>query len=175
MALTLFSTVLSILLFLAFPTSQLELHDRNCIGLRSLHLSIYLHETFNMTAYVIEKGVSGDDITTKSSPYGSLMVYNDLLSETPNRNARAVGHMEGSGVTTGFDSDRVTSVIRTTLKLKGYKGELLNVGAAYYAQLSEYPIVGGTGDFRFVQGYMTTSVVDINHPTTCYKVDFYLF
>ncbi|KAL2925642.1 Dirigent protein 11 [Bienertia sinuspersici] len=75
----------------------------------------------------------------------------------------------------GLDSDRVTSVIRTTLKLKGYKDELLNVGAAYYAQLSKYPIVGGTGDFRFVQGYMTTSVVDINHPTTCYKVDFYLF
>ncbi|XP_019108079.2 dirigent protein 1 [Beta vulgaris subsp. vulgaris] len=176
MAFALFSILLPILL-LAVPTSQHYLHHKtHSHGLKSLHFTLYLHETFNKTAYFIVKGVAGPSgITTTSNPFGSLFAFHDPLTETPNPSSKVLGYTEGSAVTSSFDGERTTCLSRVTLNLKGYKGELLNVGTAHYTQVSELPFVGGTGDFRFVQGYMTTSVVDLRGHTTCYKIDFNLF
>ncbi|XP_021754891.1 dirigent protein 1-like [Chenopodium quinoa] len=182
MSLSLFNSILLLFsLLLASPTSQLQLHEkhhhqRHGSGLKSLRFTLYVHETFNKTAYFIVKGVTGSSgITTTSNPFGSLFAFNDPLNETPDPSSKVIGYTEGSSVTSSFDGERTTGISRITLNLKGYKGELLNVGTAHYTQVSELPFIGGTGDFRFVQGYMTTSVVDLSAPTTCYKLDFNLF
>ncbi|KNA05177.1 hypothetical protein SOVF_192740 [Spinacia oleracea] len=185
MALSIFPIILAIfflLALLAVPTSQHQLHQQNHQahsgggGLKSLHFTLYLQETFNKTAYFIVKGVAGPSgITTTSNPFGSLFAFNDPLTETPDPSSKVIGYTEGSAVTSSFDGERTTCISRITLNLKGYKGELLNIGTAHYTQVSELPFVGGTGDFRFVQGYLTTSVISVKPPTTCYKLDFHLF
>uniref|UniRef100_A0A803MGZ7 Dirigent protein n=1 Tax=Chenopodium quinoa TaxID=63459 RepID=A0A803MGZ7_CHEQI len=145
--------------------------------LKILRFTLYLHETFNKTSYFIVKDVAGPSgITTKSNPFGSLFAFNDPFDETPDPSSKVVGYSEGSSVTSSFDGERTVAFSRISLNLKGYKGELLNVGTPHSTKVSELPFVGGTGDFRFVQGYMTTtSVVDLSGPTTCYKIGFNLF
>ncbi|KAL2905742.1 Dirigent protein 2 [Bienertia sinuspersici] len=181
MDLKLLYIILPLLSLLVAPTSQHELHHQHqhqhhSGGHRSAHFTLYLQETLNKTAYFIVKGVAGPGgMTVTANPFGSLFVYNDPLTETPDPNSKVMGHMEGTDVTSSFRGERAMCNIRTTLNLKGYKGELLNVGVGYFNQVSEYPLVGGTGDFRFAQGYMTSSAVKLTGPTTCYKIDFVLF
>ncbi|XP_021726184.1 dirigent protein 19-like [Chenopodium quinoa] len=110
-----------------------------------------------------------------SYPFGSMFAVNDPLTETPNPSSKLLGYMEAFAVTTNFDGERMICTCRTTLNLKGYKGELLNVGSCHFTQVTELPLVGGTGDFRFIQGYMIISPVDLMSPTTCYKVEFQLY
>lgn len=180
MALFLFRLVF----FSLFPTLALSTTYRpnyqqqgNNLSPKSLQLTVYLHETINKTGYFIVKGVEDPKHLTKilSNSFGSLFAYNDPITETVDPSSKLLGYMEGSAVTTSFDGERVTCISRTILNLKGYKGELLNVGSAHFVEVSELALVGGTGDFRFAQGYMTKSVVQRSGPTTSYKVEFYLY
>ncbi|KNA10239.1 hypothetical protein SOVF_146010 [Spinacia oleracea] len=172
----------SLIILCLLPPSTLSTSDNhhhqdgNSPILKSLHFTLYKHETYNKTAYVTIKGVAGPKRFTKTSnPFGSLVAFNDPLTETEDPFSKVLGYMEGSAVTSSFDGGRTTCICRTSLNFKGYKGDLLNVGTAYYTQVSELPLVGGTGDFRFVQGYMTFSVVDLSGPAACYKTDFHLY
>ncbi|XP_074321461.1 dirigent protein 1-like [Silene latifolia] len=168
--------ILALFSTLAFSHDIKHHHIATGNRLKTLKFSLYLHETFNKTAYFVVKGVAGPTgITVTSNPFGSLFAFHDPLTETSDPNSKVLGYTEGMAVTSSFEGERTTCLSRVTLNLKGYKGELLNVGTAYYNQVSELPFVGGTGDFRFAQGYMTTSVVNLSGPATCYKIDFIVY
>lgn len=40
---------------------------------------------------------------------------------------------------------------------------------------ADHPIVGGTGDFMFAQGYVTTSPVELAGLTVVYKIEFHIY
>lgn len=163
------------------PTSQThphhqvyEKHYPN--GAKSLRFTLYLQETVNKTAYFIVKGVTGPKhITKTSNPFGSIFAFHDPLTVTPDPTSEVLGTTEGSAVTSSMDGERTTCLSSMSLWVKGYKGSVLNIGVADYVKNSELPMAGGTGDFRYVQGYIATSVVNLSGHTTCYKIDFFLY
>ena len=167
------------LLTMTFSTSYNHHQYQTPTRLKSLHLTLYTHETFNKTAFFTVKGITNPKFITKTpnpfGSFGSMFAFNDPITEKPNPTSKVIGYMEGSAVSSNFKGDQATCICRTTLNLKGYKGEIISVGTAYFSRASELPIIGGSGDFRFVQGYMTFSSVDLMGPGACYKTDFYLY
>ncbi|KAF9608786.1 hypothetical protein IFM89_011555 [Coptis chinensis] len=144
-------------------------------GLRSLHFSLYQHETINKTGYVIVNGVAGTGMSQTTLPFGTIYVFEDLMTATQNPSSKVIGVAEGSSVTSSLDGLRAISVAKVTLNMKKYKGSVSIVGGTQNTKPADHPVVGGTGDFLFVQGYVTSSPVDLVGLTVVYKIEFHLY
>ncbi|KAL5706156.1 hypothetical protein ACHQM5_024362 [Ranunculus cassubicifolius] len=144
-------------------------------GMKSLHFSLFQHETINRTGYVIVNGVNGKGITQTTMPFGTIYVFQDLLTIMPNPSSKVIGVCEGNSITSSLDGLRSISVAKVSLTLKKYKGSLSIVGGTHNTKPADHPIVGGTGDFVFVQGFVTSSPVDLEGLSVVYKIEFHLY
>ncbi|KAK3005922.1 hypothetical protein RJ639_017795 [Escallonia herrerae] len=144
-------------------------------GLKSLHFALYQHETINKTGFIVVNGVAGPPVGQTTTPFGTLFVFEDPMTLTPNRTSKVVGVAEGTSVTSGLDGLRAISIAKITLNVKHYKGSISVVGGTHNIKPSDHPIVGGTGDFLFVQGYVTSSPVDLTGLTVVYKIEFHIY
>lgn len=174
-ALSLQNQVLAVLLFalLSFEATTSTSHHKH--GLKSLHFSLFQHETINKTGYIIVKGVAGPAVGQTTTPFGTLFAFEDPMTVAANRSSKLVGIAEGTTVTSSLDGLRTISIAKITLRLKNYKGSISIVGGTHNIKPSDHPVVGGTGDFLFVQGYVTSSPVDLEGITVVYKIEFHLY
>ncbi|CAK7355549.1 unnamed protein product [Dovyalis caffra] len=171
------SVKLFILINLLFALSFKAISTSNYhfYGLKSLRFTLYQHETLNKTAYLIVNGVTGQGITPTTSPFGSLFAYQDNLTITSNPSSKVVGISEAISITSTLDGLGNIAISKTTLEYKRLKGSISIVGSAHSIEPSDLPIVGGTGDFTFVQGYMTSTPVNISGFAVTYKFEFHLY
>lgn len=175
MALT--SLVLSSLLMtiILSPTAAVaHLHHRHR-HLRSLHFSLFQHETINKTGYFVVDGVAGPGVSQTTTPFGTMFVFQDPLTTTVDRASKLVGTAEGTAITSSLDGLRSISIAKVTLRLRRHSGSVSVVGGTHNIKPSNHPVVGGTGDFLFVQGYVTSSPVDLTGITVVYKLEFHLY
>lgn len=120
----------------------------------------------------VEVGVG---VTQTTTPFGTLFVFQDPLTVTANRSSKLVGIAEGTSITSSLDGLRSISIAKLTLRLKHHKGSVSVVGGTNNIKPSDHPVVGGTEDFLFVQGYVTSSPVDLKGVTVVYKIEFHLY
>ncbi|KDP43759.1 hypothetical protein JCGZ_22386 [Jatropha curcas] len=173
MAQSLHLFALSVLLFSAHSLTATSTSHNH--GLKSLHFSLYQHETINKTGYIVVNGVAGANLSQIALPFGTIFVFEDPMTITPNRTSKLVGIAEGTSVTSSLDGLTSISVAKITLRLKHHKGSISIVGGTHNVKPANHPVVGGTGDFLFVQGYVTSSPVDLSGLTVVYKIEFHLF
>ncbi|KAJ7567840.1 hypothetical protein O6H91_01G009400 [Diphasiastrum complanatum] len=121
---------------------------------KSIALEFYMHDivqTANATTALVA-GPNGDTKTINS--FGSVMVIDDPLTEGPELGSRLVGRGQGMYV---FDSMNDFSLLLsfTAVFVKEKHNGTLSFHGADRILLTkrEIPVVGGTGDFRFAQGY----------------------
>ncbi|XP_010266178.1 PREDICTED: dirigent protein 19-like [Nelumbo nucifera] len=150
-------------------------HHHHHHGLKTLHFSLYQQETINKTGYVIVNGVAGPGISQTTTPFGTIFTFQDPMTVTANRSSKVVGIAEGTSITSSLDGLRSISIAKITLSMKNYKGSLSILGGTHNIKPSDHPVVGGTGDFMFVQGYVTSSPVDLKGQTVVYKIEFHLY
>lgn len=150
-------------------------HHHHHHGLKSLHFSLYQHETFNKTGYIIVNGVTGPPVGPTTTPFGTLFVFQDPLTLKPNTTSKVVGTAEGTSITSGLDGLQSISIAKLTLDVKKHKGSISIVGGTHNIKPSNHPVVGGTDDFLFVQGYVTSSPVNLAGITVTYKIEFHLY
>ncbi|XP_038905738.1 dirigent protein 19-like [Benincasa hispida] len=150
-------------------------HHHRHLYLRSLHFSLFQHETINKTGYFIVSGVVGPSVSQTTTPFGTIFVFHDPLTTSANRASKLVGTAEGTSITSGLDGLQSISIAKISLRLKHHIGSLSIVGGTHNVKPSNHPIVGGTGDFLFVQGYVTSSPVDLVGITVVYKLEFHLY
>ncbi|KAJ1413316.1 Dirigent protein [Sesbania bispinosa] len=177
MAFTLRNSVYAILLLaiIQFKATSASSHDHHK-HLKSLHFSLFQHETINKTGYIIVNGIEGGaGISETTTPFGTLFVFQDPLTVTTNRSSKLVGISEGTSITSSLDGLRSISIAKLTLRLKNHKGSVSIVGGTNNVKPSDHPVVGGTEDFMFVQGYVTSSPVDLKGLTVVYKIEFHLY
>ncbi|XWS45640.1 hypothetical protein CRYUN_Cryun15aG0153900 [Craigia yunnanensis] len=80
---------------------------------------------------------------------------------------------DGTSVTSGFDGLRSISVAKITLRLKQHMGSNSIFGGKHNVMPSDHPVVGGTGDFLFVQGYVRSSPLNLKGLMVTYKIEFH--
>ncbi|KAK1410520.1 hypothetical protein QVD17_37057 [Tagetes erecta] len=167
-----FTTLLFFLIPLVATTTR---HRHHHHGLKSLHFALYQHETINKTGYFVVPGVAGPPVSQTTTPFGTLFVFQHPLTIKPNRTSKQVGTAEGSSITSGLDGLQSISTAIITLNVKKHKGSISIVGVTNNIKPSNHPVVGGTGDFLFVQGYVTSSPVNLVGITVTYKIQFHLY
>ncbi|PIA46779.1 hypothetical protein AQUCO_01500373v1 [Aquilegia coerulea] len=150
-------------------------HKHHNHGVKSLHFSLFQHETINKTGFVIVNGVTGPGISQTTLPFGTIFAFNDPMTTAPNPSSKIVGFAEGNSITSSFDGLRSISIAKITLSMKKHKGSLSIVGGTHNTKPADHPVVGGTGDFLFVQGYVTSSPVDLVGLAVTYKIEFHLY
>ncbi|XP_028776717.1 dirigent protein 19-like [Neltuma alba] len=151
-------------------------HHHHHHHLKSLHFSLFQHETVNKTGYIIVGGIEGGPgVTQSTTPFGTYFVFEDTLTETASMSSKVVGTAEGTAITSSLDGLRSLSIARLTLNLKNHKGSVSVVGVTNNVKPANLPVVGGTEDFLFVQGYLTSSPVDTKLPTVVYKLELHLY
>ena len=147
-------------------------HNQN---LKSLHFTLFQHETINKTGYIIVNGVAGPGVTQTTTPFGTLFVFQDPLTVTANRSSKIAGTAQGTSITSSLDGLQSLSIAKINLRIKQHVGSISIVGATHNTKPSDHPVVGGTADFLFVQGYVTSSPVNLNGLTVTYKIEFHLY
>ncbi|TKY58231.1 Dehydrodolichyl diphosphate synthase 6 [Spatholobus suberectus] len=103
------------------------------------------------------------------------LVWADPLTVTVNRSSKLVGIAEGTSITSSLDGLRSISIAKLTLRLKHHNGSISIVSGTNNVKPLDHPVVGGTGDFMFVQGYVTSSPVDLKGVTVVYKIEFHIY
>ncbi|XP_002993354.2 dirigent protein 1 [Selaginella moellendorffii] len=94
--------------------------------------------------------------------FGTLIVMDDPLTETPCNDSRLVGRGQGMYLVESRSDFHLLVSYSAFLETSSYKGSLVFHGS-YKALQSprELPVIAGTGDFRGVQGYaIVTTAVD---------------
>ncbi|CAK7355542.1 unnamed protein product [Dovyalis caffra] len=170
------AALLCFLLLKVSSTLHSSSSNTNNNGLKYLHLTFYQHDTLNKTSFVIVSGVAGvAAVTSTTSPFGSLFVNQDLLTLTPDPSSKVVGNAEGFSVTSSFNGLNNILVQKVTLQSKDHMGSLTVIGNGQSILPSDISIVGGTGDFMFVQGYVRSTLVYAKSYTLTYKADFHIY
>jgi hypothetical protein len=70
------------------------------------------------------------------------------------------GVMEGASITTSFDGLHNLLAAKISLRHRGYRGSVSVLGGSHNTKPSVYPVVGGTGDFLYTEGYVRSSPMD---------------
>ncbi|KAD7479109.1 hypothetical protein E3N88_02245 [Mikania micrantha] len=164
-----FTTIFLVLI----PINAITHHHH--FGLKSLHFTLYQHETINKTGYIVVNGVAGPPVSQTTTPFGTLFVFQDPLTLKPKHTSKRVGTAQGTSITSGLDGLQSISIAKITLDVKKHKGSISIVGVTNNIKPSNHPVVGGTDDFLFVQGYVTSSPVNLVGLTVTYKIEFHLY
>lgn len=150
-------------------------HHHHHYQFKSLHFALFQHETINKTGYIVVNGVAGTGVSQTTTPFGTLFVFQDPMTVTANRSSKVAGIAQGTSITSSLDGLESISIAKITLRLKHRRGSISIVGGTHNIKPSDHPVVGGTGDFKLVQGYVTSSPVNLKGLTVTYKIAFHLY
>ncbi|KAL6224397.1 hypothetical protein ACLB2K_003252 [Fragaria x ananassa] len=165
----------ALLLVKATSTSHHHHHHHHHNQLKSLHFALFQHETINKTGYIVVNGVAGTGVSQTTTPFGTLFVFQDPMTVTANRSSKVAGRAQGTSITSSLDGLESISIAKITLRLKHHSGSISIVGGTHNIKPADHPVVGGTGDFKLVQGYVTSSPVNLQGLTVTYKIAFHLY
>jgi len=142
---------------------------------RTFSLTLYQQETINKTAYIIVDGVAGAGVSETTTPFGTIYVFRDDLTVRADRASPVAGVAEGSSITTTLDGLQSLSLGKITVDHAGHRGSVSVLGGTYNTKPSDYPVVGGTGDFAYALGYVRSTPVDLRGRTVTYKMELHLY
>ncbi|KAF7050113.1 hypothetical protein CFC21_058521 [Triticum aestivum] len=157
----------------AAPPRSNETRDGG--GGKTLSFTLYQQETINKTAYMVVDGVAGAGVSQTTTPFGTVYVFRDNLTVHADGASPVVGVAEGTSITTSLDGLLSLSLAKITIHHRGHRGSVSVLGGTHNTRQSDYPVVGGTGDFAYALGYVRSSPVDLRGSTVTYKMELRLY
>lgn len=136
---------------------------------------VYQHDRLNETGNVVDTGDEGAPSSDTTRPFGSIYVFRDDLTLDDDRDSPPAGVMEGTATTTSFDGLHNLLAAKISLHQGGYSGSVSVLGGSHNTKQSVYPVVGGTGDFLYTEGFVRSSPVDSDGPRVMYRLEILLY
>ncbi|XP_019159254.1 PREDICTED: dirigent protein 22-like [Ipomoea nil] len=131
---------------------------------KTSHFHFYFHDVTtgrNTTAKIVAPPSAG------LSDFGTTSMFDDALTETPDRRSKLVGRAQGMYAVTAQQEVDLLFVVNFAFTEGKYNGSSIAVvGRNPVADdVREMPVVGGSGLFRFAQGYALVHTVAIDRTT----------
>jgi len=175
------STKTLLLCLIPWFVYQLQLHQFSPVSAATTMagkieiFTVYQHDRLNETGYVVVTGDEGAPSSDTTRPFGSIYVFRDDLTLHNDSDSPVAGVMEGTATTTSFDGLHNLLAAKISLHHRGYRGSVSVLGGSHNTKPSVYPVVGGTGDFLYTEGYVQSSPVDSDGPRVMYKLEIHLY
>lgn len=134
---------------------------------KSTHLHFYFHDIVtakNPTAVQ----VAGAAITnTSSTLFGAVFVMDDPLTLTPDITSKTVGRAQGIYASASQNDISLLMTLTFAFTEGKFNGSNLSVLGrnSVFSGVREFPIVGGSGVFRFARGYALAKTHSIDLKT----------
>ncbi|CAM0907859.1 unnamed protein product [Alopecurus aequalis] len=142
------------------------------------HLHFYFHDTSSGPKPSARKLTDQLDPKSKTM-FGLVMVMDDPLTAGPKPGSAAVGRAQGLYMGTDQSGGLcLLQVMNLVLTAGPYNGSSLTVLGrnCMLAAVREMPVIGGTGAFRYAQGYarLTTNFFDLKTGNAIVEYDVYV-
>eukprot|EP01018_Ginkgo_biloba_P038577 Gb_39275 [translate_table: standard] len=148
--------LLFMVLVIVFPGSKGE-------NLSEKTITFYMHDIVsgkNQTAMpiLVPRGSSSNN------GFGSITVIDDMLTELPDPSSKIVGRGQGMYVAAAQDTSSFLLVFTAVLHSPDYNNSTINFHGAdrYLEAQRDISVVGGTGVFKYAQGYATIQTVTVD-------------
>ncbi|KAJ0969425.1 hypothetical protein J5N97_022302 [Dioscorea zingiberensis] len=156
---------ISILLIITFSTNA----TASKLGKEETetHLHFYLHEIFNDTEPSAVLVAQGPNTSNHSTAFGAVLVIDDMLTKTPNRNSKLIGKAQGMYALSSQEDRSLLFVVNLVFLQGEFNGSSLAVLGMIplSSPVREMPVIGGTGRFRFARGYVLTQAYEFDVAT----------
>nr|ACG38870.1 hypothetical protein [Zea mays] len=137
--------------------------------------TVYQHDRLNETGYVVVTGDEGAPSSDTTRPFGSIYVFRDDLTLHNDSDSPVAGVMEGTSISDELRRAPQPAGGQDLVRHRGYRGSVSVLGGSHNTKPSVYPVVGGTGDFLYTEGYVRSSPVDSDRPRVIYKLEIHLY
>jgi hypothetical protein len=142
----------SVLLLVLLPALLLS---AAAAGEKTTHIKVYWHDVVsgaNPTAVrVAEAAVTN----TSKSFFGAVVVIDDPLTEGPDLKSNPVGRAQGTYVSAGKVAVALMMSMNFVFQAGSYNGSTVAIFGRneVFSSVREMAVVGGTGVFRWAEGY----------------------
>lgn len=156
--------IILVVLFLSFSATNAPAGYDEPLSLGSKKLTrlrLYLHEVFDGSNATIVYAAHGN---ATNLVFGTVLLLNDALALGPEAGSKVIGWAQALSAITSQTELALTMVMNFVFIDGKFNGSVLTILGRNNLGLKvrEMPIVGGTGAFRFAQGYVHTSMVYIS-------------
>ncbi|KAK3118594.1 hypothetical protein QOZ80_9BG0702090 [Eleusine coracana subsp. coracana] len=147
------------------------------------HIRFYMHD---LVTALPGRPATAVRITTGTTPvpvdprirFGDMYMIDDLLTEGPDPASPAVGRAQGFFLFASQTELAVLLSFNTVFTAGPYNGSTIALVSrdAFFDEVRELPVVGGTGMFRGVSGYglLRTHIFNTSEMNAVLKIDMYL-
>jgi Dirigent-like protein len=133
------------------------------------HLHFYLHDTVSGSSPTAVQVITGPTKLKGAGlfGFGSMFMIDDLLTEGPNITSSTIGRAQGFYAFAGLSGTELLFSANIVLTGGAYNGSTITVfGRDNFADsVRELPVIGGSGKFRMVRGYMLIKTSTVNPAT----------
>jgi len=178
----LISVPFAILFYLAVATEgsyYKELPSKLKLGPQQLtYLHFYLHEflrTSNGTEVTV--AFNSTQVTASGIPFGLTAVYDYLMTEGNSTDTKEVGKAQGILAVSSQTEDSVVMAFNFLFTRGKFNGSTIAVLGRNNLDLvkREMPVLGGTGAFRFSNGYILTTTINSSTTYNIFEYDLYVY
>ncbi|XP_068663584.1 dirigent protein 11-like [Aristolochia californica] len=145
------------LFLIAYSLSKLQPKKSN--------LTVYVHDYLSGPDASAIPVAGKNGVNSDVLHFGTLIVVDDVVTEGPDINSKAIGRAQGLYINSALDGKGLHLVFSVIFTEGEFKGSSLEIQGADLFSLKEreFSVVSGTGYFRFVKGYgiMVTELMDM--------------
>ncbi|EMS55722.1 hypothetical protein TRIUR3_10365 [Triticum urartu] len=149
--------VLLVLLLVSHPRNAADAHGHRFGKEKLTNLRFYLHDTLSgrdPTAVPVAHGAGATPRPGDPTPFSTVYIVDDVLTEGPQRTSRVVGSAQGLYASTGRHG--LGLVLGIDFALNDYNGSSFVVFSRHPVTDGdgrELAVVGGRGAFRLARGF----------------------
>jgi hypothetical protein len=144
---------------------------------RSTHLTVYMHDTLNVTTGLMTTGTRPVPADPRYR-FGDMYAIDDPLTAGPDAASPAVGRAQGFYIFASQTEIALFFCFNVVFTSGPHNGSTIAVLArnVFADKVRELPVVGGTGAFRSVTGYglLRTQSYNAGNYAAVLKIDLYL-
>ncbi|OMO66420.1 Plant disease resistance response protein [Corchorus olitorius] len=166
-----FSLVLLVVVGIFMAMFSIPVAKADVYEVKETKISAYFHDYFS-----VQYTPNATDFAVVGFPgkywnftkFGTLCVFNDLVTEGPEPTSATVGRLQGIYVPTSFNGNYLSMFCSLVFTNEAYNGSTLQIQGTVdqFGGVMEYSVTSGTGKFRYTNGYFTMEPISFYEPTS---------